>query len=279
VDFADRVVVVTGASSGIGGATARAFARRGAIVVGVARRADRLQEVIDACRADSPQSSFLVGDLAQRSFAERIVADVVARHGGLDGLVNNAGVAKHRHVCHLSADEVEYVMRVNFLAPVWTTLAALPVLLARGGGFIVNVSSFAAKVVPPRETAYAASKAALSGFTEGLWSDLAGSGVHAALIHAGPIDTEIWDHADEPVAYAGPRHAPDRVATAILEAVERRRYERVVPRRSLPLATARMLRLVAPALLRRGLTRLDPVPAALLESARERGRSGRSGGG
>ena len=93
-------------------------------------------------------------------------------------------------------------MRVNFLSAVWTTLAAIPPMLAQGGGVIVNVSSFAALVAPPRETIYAASKAALNAWSEGLWNDLHGSGVHVAIVNPGAIETEIWDKLDEPAAFS-----------------------------------------------------------------------------
>jgi short-subunit dehydrogenase len=267
-DFAGRVAIVTGASSGIGAATARALARRGAIVVGVARREDRLRALAEACRRDAPAASWLAGDLGERAFAERVVPDTLARHGRLDVLVNNAALAKHKHVCRLDGDEVERVLRVNFLAAVTTTRAAIPAMLARGGGTIVNVSSVAAHIVPPREAVYAASKAALDAFTEGLWLDLAGSGIHVALVRPGPIDTEIWDKQDEPNAYRGRKYPADRVADTIIETIVRRVDERTVPRWSPPLLVARLLRIVAPGLLRRGLSRMDPVDPAAWKGAR-----------
>jgi hypothetical protein len=275
IDYRGKVALVTGASSGIGYVTARAFAARGAIVVGVARREPLLQRLAAECRTHSPASGYLAGDLGERAFAERVVDDTVARHGRLDVLVNNAAVSKHKQLYHLSADEVEQVMRVNFLSAVWTTFAAIPHMLRQGGGTIVNVSSFAAKVVPPRETVYAASKAALSAFTEGLWNDLAGSNIHAALVVPGPIDTEIWEKEDEPGAYEGRKYPPEIVADAILEVIEKRRYEVVVPRRNPPLVTARLLRLFVPALLRLGMARWEPVPPEIVERARERARRGK----
>ena len=275
IDYRGKVALVTGASSGIGYVTARAFAARGAIVVGVARREPLLQRLAAECRTHSPASGYLAGDLGERAFAERVVDDTVARHGRLDVLVNNAAVSKHKQLYHLSADEVEQVMRVNFLSAVWTTFAAIPHMLRQGDGTIVNVSSFAAKVVPPRETAYAASKAALSAFTEGLWNDLAGSNIHAALVVPGPIDTEIWEKEDEPGAYEGRKYPPEIVADAILEVIEKRRYEVVVPRRNPPLVTARLLRLFVPALLRLGMARWEPVPPQIVERARERARRGK----
>ena len=222
--------------------------------------AERLEALVEQCRAHAPASEFLAGDLGERSFAERVVAETVSRHGRLDVLVNNAAIPKHKPIHQTSAEEVEEVLRVNFLACVWLTLAALPPMHEARGGAIVNVSSVAADVVPPRESIYAASKAALRAFTEGLWSDLAGSPIHVGLVTPGAIDTEIWEKRDQQTGYRGRRHPPSAVSEAILEVIERRRYAITVPRRSASLGTARLLRLVAPGILRGALRRMDPVP-------------------
>jgi len=269
------VVIVTGASSGIGQATARELARRGATVLAVARREERLRALVEACRADSPASGYLAGDLGERGFAERVVADCVARHGRLDALVNNHAVTKHKHALHTSAEEAEQVLRINFLSCVWTTYAALPVLLRQpGGGVIVNVSSFAAQVVPPREGLYAASKAALDAFSAGLWNDLAGSDVHVGLVIPGAIDTEMWEKEDEPPGFSGKKHPPEIVVRAILRVIEECKHELMAPARDPGLVTAGLLRRLAPGVLRAGMARMEPVPPALLEAARDRARRG-----
>jgi short-subunit dehydrogenase len=269
------VVIVTGASSGIGHATARELARRGATVLAVARREERLRALVEACRADSPASGYLAGDLGERGFAERVIADCVARHGRLDALVNNHAISKHKHALHTSAEEAEQVLRVNFLSCVWTTYAALPVLLRQpGGGVVVNVSSFAAQVVPPREGLYAASKAALDAFSAGLCNDLAGSEVHVGLVIPGAIDTEIWEKEDEPPGFSGKKHPPELVVRAILRVIEERVYEVMAPARDPGLVTAKLLRWLAPRVLRGGMARMEPVPPALIEAARERARKG-----
>jgi short-subunit dehydrogenase len=269
------VVILTGASSGIGHATARELARRGATVLAVARREARLRALIEACRAGSPASAYLAGDLGERGFAERVVADCVARYGRLDALVNNHAITKHKHALHTTAEEAEQVLRINFLSCVWTTYAALPVLLRQpGGGVIVNVSSFAAQVVPPREGLYAASKAALDAFSAGLWNDLAGSDVHVGLVVPGAIDTEIWEKEDEPPGFSGKKHPPEIVVRAILRVIEERKHELAAPARDPGLVSARLLRWLAPRVLRAGMARMEPVPPALLDAARERARRG-----
>ena len=275
MDYRGKVVVVTGASSGIGYVTAKAFAERGATVVAVARREALLSRLMDECRRHSPASDYLAGDLGDRTVAERVVDETVARHGRLDVLVNNAGISKHKQFFHMSAEEAEGVMRVNFLSCVWTTMAAIPCMLRQGGGTIVNVSSFAAKLSPPRETIYAASKAAMNAFSEGLWNDLLGSNIHVAIVNPGPIDTEIWDKEDEPVAYHGKKWPARIVTDAIFEAIEKRRYELTVPKRNPMLVTARALRLFFPGLLRFGMKKSDPVPTDVIERARARAGKGK----
>ena len=275
MDYRDKVVIVTGASSGIGAVTAKAFAQRGSIVVAVARREALLQELIAECQVTSPASHYVVGDLGEREVAEALVNDAVAKHGRLDVLINNAAISKHKHIYHTTADEADFVMRVNFMSCVWTTFAAIPHMLRFGGGTIVNISSFAAKVSPPRESLYAASKAAMNSFTEGLWNDLKGSNIHLALINPGPIDTEIWLKEDEPPAYHGKKFPAQIVTDAIFESIEKRRYELTIPRRSPMLITARVLRLFFPGLLRFGMAKTDPVPSEVIDKARARAQAGK----
>jgi len=251
---------VTGASSGIGWATAQALARRGNTVVAVARREEKLRELVTSIAGDAPASFHLAGDLSERGFAESIVAATLERCGRLDVLVNNAAMPMHKLATRVTPEDAEQTLRTNFLSPVWTTTAAIPAL-RRARGAIVNVSSFSALVVPPREGVYAASKAALDRWSEGLWLDLAGSGIHVALVHPGPIETEIWGKRQEQSGYTGRRWPAEDVAAAIVAAVERRRHQATVPARHPGLVAARVLRTLAPRLLRFGMGRLDPVPA------------------
>jgi short-subunit dehydrogenase len=107
----------------------------------------------------------------------------------------------------------------------------------------------------------------MNAFSEGLWHDLAGSGIHVAIVNPGPIDTEIWEKTDEPTAYRGAKHPPELVADAIVDAVLRRRFEVTVPARHPMLVGARALRLLAPGLYRTGMARMDPVPPARFRRA------------
>jgi len=201
-DLAGKRVVVTGASSGIGAGLASAFAAAGATVGLCARRADRLRDVADAC---SGGAWFRACDLAVAADVDAFAAEVLER-GGVDVLVNNAGIPKRRHVTALDAETVDRVMTVNFLAPARLTLALLPSLLSPPGGDgarIVNVSSVAAVVSSPGEAAYDASKAALAVWSEAIAVDLWDRGVKVMVVYPGVFDTELFTLADND-PYTGP---------------------------------------------------------------------------
>src|SRR5664280_398565 len=172
-----RIALVTGASSGIGAATARALAARGVTVGIVARRSERLAEVLEACRSHAPDSRSWVADLSGPAGAAALAEEAWETFGRLDVLVNNAGIPMRRPVTRISLEEVELVMRVNYLSPVAMTLAVLPRMIERGSGTIVNVSSLGGRLGITTEAAYSASKFALCGFSEAMAADLHGTGV------------------------------------------------------------------------------------------------------
>jgi short-subunit dehydrogenase len=224
------VAVVTGASSGIGAATARALAAGGTTVVAVARRAHRLDEVIAACRRSAPASRSLPCDLSDLDAARRVVASTLETEGSIDALVCVAGMPMRRRVTALSDLDVAEVMQLNYLSPVAMALAALPSMLARRAGTIAFVSSLVGRLGNGGEAAYSASKFALCGFAESASVDLAATGVEVRLVLPGPIDTEIWERPDQDAsAYDGERFAPELVADAIVAALASDRVEHYVP--------------------------------------------------
>lgn len=266
------VALVTGASSGIGRVTALLLARRGWRVAVTARREDLLEELAAEGRAMNADVCVLPGDLGDLDFAASLPGLVEEEGGRLDAVVNNAAMPLHKQVFHTTPADVRRVLDVNFSAAAVIALAAIPIFLRAGRGSIVNVSSIAAKVVPTHEAVYAASKAAMNAFTEGLASDLHGTGIHVGLVHPGPIDTEIWSKLDEPGAYSGRLHPAESVAEGVLELIERKRFEITIPRRDPGLMAAGVLRMLWPSMLRRGVRAQDPVTPEMIEAARARAR-------
>ena len=197
-DGACQRVLITGASSGIGASVAVAFARAGATVGICARRQDRLDEVLKRCRQWAPDSRRWAVDLSRLDELDAFAAQAAEELGGVDVLVNNAGVPKRRLAAELSATDVEGVMTINYFSPVRLTHALLPAMLRQGSGHIINVSSMGAHSAAYRVGAYAASKAALELFTESLYLELGGTGVQAHLFVPGST---------------GPSSAPRRTAT------------------------------------------------------------------
>jgi short-subunit dehydrogenase len=216
-------VLVTGASSGIGAATARAFAQRGDTVGVCARREDRLAEVL----TDLPGGKMWVVDLADLDGIDAFAKRVDDELGGIDVLVNNAGVPKRRRTTTMTADDVEGVMAMNYFSPVRVTLALLPRMVERGRGDIVNVSSMGVHLVAFGVGAYAASKAALELFTEALYVELPGTGVRAHLVVPGTTATEFSTpkEGNDPPLPSGPATATaEEVAAAIVACVDRDQF-------------------------------------------------------
>jgi short-subunit dehydrogenase len=222
--------LVTGASSGIGAALAPMLAERGATVGIVARRREKLEEVLARCTPSAPDSRLWAVDLGDLAAAEQVALEAWDAFGGLDGLVNNAAIPKRVAVPRLTGELVDETMRVNFTSPVRMTLALLPRWLERGSGCVVNVSSMGGRLGIAHEAAYCASKFALCGWSESMAIDLRGTGVEVKLALPGPIDTEIWDlPGNDPALYAGPFVPAAECAASIVDAIEGDGFEFFVP--------------------------------------------------
>ncbi|HEY5026217.1 MAG TPA: SDR family NAD(P)-dependent oxidoreductase [Acidimicrobiales bacterium] len=219
-DVAGKRVLVTGASSGIGAGLAEALARAGATVGLVARRTDRLAAVLERCRHHSPDSRMWVADLADPAAVDDLAVAAMTELGGVDVLVNNAGIPKRRHVTALDAATVDAVMNINYSSPVRLTLALLPQMLERGEGRIVNISSVAATLSPPGEAAYAATKAAVTVFSESMAIDLWDTGVKITVVYPGVVDTELFTLPDnDPFTAQVESITVDEAVTTILAGV------------------------------------------------------------
>jgi short-subunit dehydrogenase len=223
-------IVVTGASSGIGAALAPMLAERGATVGIVARRPDRLAEVLERCQAHAPASRMWPADLGDTDAAESLALQMWDELGGIDVLVNNAAIPKRRSVQDLTLGELRQTMAVNFESPVRMSLALLPRMLGRDRGMIVNVSSFGGRAGILNEAAYCASKFALCGWSESMQLDLWDTAVDVRLILPGAIATEIWDQpGNDPAPFDGPFETAESICPGIIEAIEGPRFEHYLP--------------------------------------------------
>jgi uncharacterized protein len=239
------IAVVTGASSGIGEATARRLAREGLRLVLVARREDRLRAL-----AGELGATYVVVDLTDDDAPARVREHVEGLGGDLKLLVNNAGAGWRAKFADGGYENVRRTMAINFDAVVRLTEALLPLLRAAAPSAIVNVASTAGRVARGGTGAYSASKFALAGWNDSLYAEEARHGVHVGLVLPGFIVTEGFPQA-ELVGKAVTRWAvstPEKGAEAIVEAGLGRKPERYVPRFY---ALAAVLRVVAPRLVRR----------------------------
>jgi len=225
----NRVVIVTGASSGIGEATAKAFGARGDRVVLVARREDRLRQLA----ASLPQSLPLPADLAKTDEAFRIVEAVVARYGQVDVLVNNAGVGQYNWVDALQPEDIKAEVALNLVAPIMLTRAVAPAMLRRGRGVVINVSSIAGLIGTPTTAVYNATKFGLRGLTEALRRELQPQGIAVCGIYPATVEgTEFRQNRRANTGYLMPRWlrlSTAQVAQAIVTLADRPRAFVVLP--------------------------------------------------
>jgi len=220
------VCLVTGASSGIGRATALRLSRAGARVILLGRDRDALDEV-----AAKTTGTVIVADLADPSEVERAAAESVAVAGRVDVLVNNAGEGMAGPFAEINPLRAELLVRTNLLAPIRLARALLPGMLDRKRGHIVNVASIAGHVGVRNEAVYAATKAGLIGFSESLRYELAGTGVGVSVVSPGVVRTAFFERAGRPYTRRLPRLIePDRVARAILRGIRRNKAQVFEPK-------------------------------------------------
>lgn len=222
-------VVITGASSGIGRATAMEMARRGANVVLAARRAERLEEVAAACRSRGVRALTIPTDVTRPEDCRRLIDAA----GDVDVLVNNAGFAVLDTIDEANAGDLREMMDTNYFGAVHCTQAVLPRMLARRSGSIVNVGSITGIMGVAKMAGYGATKAALIAFTEGLRDEVIDRGVSVALVCPGTTESEFFVKAERSKIPAAsrlvPTATPEQVARAVCDAAEDGRYRRILP--------------------------------------------------
>ncbi len=185
-----KIVVVTGASSGLGRATAVAFAARGDTVVLAARRKSALEQTAAACRAAGGEAFELVTDVSQESDVERLVWLTLERYGRIDVWVNNAGVALFGHLDDGSFEEHRRVLETNLFGPIYAARAVIPVFKRQHAGVMINVGSILSKVGQPYVPTYVISKFGLRGLSEALCAELADEpNIHVCSVYPYAIDT------------------------------------------------------------------------------------------
>ena len=193
--FRDNVVVVTGASAGIGLEIARQLASEGAALVLAARNPSLLETAVEECRALGARAVGVPTDVADRLQCEALIEKAVAEFGRIDTLINNAGISMHARFDELTdPDAAERIMRINYLGSVWCTYYALP-HLKRSRGRIVAVSSLTGINGVPTRTLYAASKHAMAGFFDSLRIELKRDGVSVTVVYPGFVATDIAHRA------------------------------------------------------------------------------------
>jgi len=230
------VVVITGASSGIGAATALAFAGRGAKLELGARRLDRLEKVASRCRqAGSPEVNVRHVDVGQRGDARAFVAATLRTHERLDVLVNNAGVGWMGRLHQMPEEKVDELIATNLQGVIAMTQAALPWMLERRRGVIINVASVVGFRASPYSAVYSATKHAVVGLSHALRGELSGSGVKVCAVYPGvTAGTEFFEHTERAV---GPQYPASWVANLIVRTARfPRRDAMVLPIRAVDLA-------------------------------------------
>ncbi|WP_461472994.1 SDR family NAD(P)-dependent oxidoreductase [Microbacterium sp. HJ5] len=228
IDAPGPVVVITGASSGIGRETARAYARRGARLVLAARGAAALETVADECRALGAAVRTMPTDVSAEGEVRALAAGAVAEFGRVDVWVGNAGVFSYGTFEQTPARVFRQVIETNLMGQVHGARAVLPYFRRQGAGTLVLVGSLYSRVSSPQIAPYITSKWGLLGFAEVLRAELRGTGIRVRVVLPSTVDTPIYQHAANVTGRAvhplAPAASPRRVARAIVRAPRRRRF-------------------------------------------------------
>ena len=231
MNFKDKVVLITGASSGIGRASAIKFAEKGAVLILVARRKEKLDQVDKDLKKFNVSTLVCECDVSDKSQVKKMSKIVLEKYKSVDILVNNAGFAIYGSVSSLTTEEIESQMATNYFGMIYCIKNFLPLMIKKKSGHIVNVASVAGSFGLPGIASYCASKFAMLGFSEGLKHELKGTGIGVTVVSPIMVRTNFFDHKsfESMPKYSPTSLSAETVANAILKAANSPRLEIIVP--------------------------------------------------
>ncbi|MFT9486250.1 MAG: SDR family NAD(P)-dependent oxidoreductase [Tepidibacillus sp.] len=228
--FKDKIVVITGASSGIGAEIAKQLAKKGAIPILTARSLEKLQKV--STKLSGAHEIFQL-DVTSTEQVFKVMNQIVQKYGKIDILINNAGFGIFDRFVDASIEDIEEMMDVNYMGMVRCTKAVLPIMLKQKNGHIINIASVAGKLATAKASGYSASKFAVIGFSNGLRHELNGTSVYVSTLNPGPIDTPFFDRADPSGHYVEQVKwlilSPEKVAKEVLKMMIDKKHEKTIP--------------------------------------------------
>jgi len=231
MDFTDKVVLITGASSGIGRASAIQFAKKGANIILVSRNIEKLDQVAKDLKKFNVSTFVCACDVSDKSQVKKMSETVLQKYGTIDILVNNAGFAIYGSISKLTIEEIESQMETNYFGMIYCIKNFLPSMIKKKSGHIVNVASVAGSFGLPGIASYCATKFAMLGFSEGLKHELKGTGIGVTVVSPIMVRTNFFDHKsfEKMPKYSPTSLSAETVAKAILRAANSPRLEIIVP--------------------------------------------------
>ncbi len=231
MDFKNKTILITGASSGIGKQTTIEFAKLGANIILVARRKEKLEKLATELEKFNVTTLVCQCDVSDKIQVKKMSKTVLEKFDSVDVLVNNAGFAIYGSIKDLSVDEIESQMETNYFGMIYCIKNFLPSMLEKNCGHIVNVASVAASFGLPGIASYCASKFAMLGFSEGLKHELHGTGVGITVVSPIMVRTDFFDHHsfEKMPKFSSTSLSSKTVAKAILKAANSSRLEIIVP--------------------------------------------------
>ena len=216
--MSEKVAVITGASSGIGAATAVALAKEGYAVALAARREDRITELAEEISGSGGKALAVPTDVGDEASARALIEAAKSELGGVDVLVNNAGVMLLGPVQGADTDDWRTMVNVNVLGLLYCTHAAIPAMQERGAGHIVNLSSVAGRIAAMGSAVYNLTKWGVGGFSEGLRQEVLNSNIRVTIIEPGYVETELQGHNTHPMVVEGIKKEREYLGDGLLQA-------------------------------------------------------------